>query len=92
MAADYPDIDIAPYIDHSLLVPTATPDMVEQWCEEADKFHFATVCIYPAYVRRAVELLHNKKPKVCTVIGFPTGATTSSVTKRKRLQIMVRQS
>ncbi|MBW4511154.1 MAG: deoxyribose-phosphate aldolase [Scytonematopsis contorta HA4267-MV1] len=79
MAADYPDIDIAPYIDHTLLVPTATPDMVDQWCEEADKFHFATVCIYPAYVRRAVELLHNKKPKVCTVIGFPTGATTSPV-------------
>jgi deoxyribose-phosphate aldolase len=79
MAADYPDIDIAPYIDHSLLVPTATPDMVDQWCEEADKFHFATVCIYPVHVRRAVELLHNKKPKVCTVIGFPTGATTSSV-------------
>jgi deoxyribose-phosphate aldolase len=79
MAANHPDIDIAPYIDHSLLLPTATPDMVEQWCEEADRYHFATVCIYPSYVRRAVELLHNKKPKVCTVIGFPTGATTSAV-------------
>jgi deoxyribose-phosphate aldolase len=78
MAADYPDIDIAPYIDHALLIPTATPQQVEQWCEEADKFHFAAVCLYPTYVRRAAELLHGKQPKVCTVIGFPTGANTSA--------------
>ncbi|RCJ37884.1 deoxyribose-phosphate aldolase [Nostoc minutum NIES-26] len=79
MAADYPDIDIAPFIDHALLTPTATPEQVEQWCEEADKYHFAAVCLYPAYVKQAAELLHGKNPKVCTVIGFPTGATTSAV-------------
>lgn len=79
MAADYPDIDIAPFIDHALLNPTATPDQVEQWCEEADRFHFAAVCVYPAYVRTAAELLQGKQPKVCTVIGFPTGAMTSKV-------------
>lgn len=79
MAADYPDIDIAPLIDHSLLTPTATPEQVEQWCNEADRFQFAAVCIYPAYVRQAYELLRGKNPKVCTVIGFPTGATTSAV-------------
>lgn len=79
MAADYPDIDIAPYIDHTLLWPTATPEKIEQWCEEADRYHFAAVCIYPVSVRRAVELLHGKNPKVCTVIGFPTGGTTSAV-------------
>ncbi|NJL09331.1 MAG: deoxyribose-phosphate aldolase [Calothrix sp. SM1_7_51] len=79
MAADYPDIDIAPYIDHTLLWATATPDKIEQWCEEADRYHFAAVCVYPTSVRRAVELLHGKNPKVCTVIGFPTGATTSAV-------------
>jgi deoxyribose-phosphate aldolase len=73
---DYSDIDIAPFIDHSLLVPTATPDMVTQWCEEADRYRFASVCVYPTYVRLAKELLHNKKPLVCTVIGFPTGAMT----------------
>lgn len=78
MAADYPDIDIALFIDHSLLIPTATPQQVEQWCEEADRFHFAAVCVYPAYVRQAAELLHGKQPKVCTVIGFPSGATTSA--------------
>jgi deoxyribose-phosphate aldolase len=79
MAADYPDIDIAPFIDHALLSPTATPEQVERWCGEADRFGFAAVCVYPAYVRQAAELLHGKKPKVCTVIGFPTGATTSTV-------------
>ncbi|MBD2212651.1 deoxyribose-phosphate aldolase [Calothrix sp. FACHB-156] len=79
MAADYPDIDIAPFIDHALLTPTATPEQVEQWCEEADRFNFAAVCLHPTYVKRAAELLHGKNPKVCTVIGFPTGATTSAV-------------
>ncbi|MGB3267561.1 MAG: deoxyribose-phosphate aldolase, partial [Microcoleus sp.] len=44
-----------------------------------ERFGFATVCVYPAYVRQAVQLLHGKKPKVCTVIGFPTGASTSTV-------------
>jgi deoxyribose-phosphate aldolase len=78
MVADYPDIDIAPYIDHSLLLATATSEHVKQWCEEADRFHFASVCVYPIYVRQAAELLHGKQPKVCTVIGFPTGATTSA--------------
>lgn len=75
---EYSDIDIAPFIDHSLLVPTATPDMVTQWCEQADRYGFASVCIYPTYVKLATELLHNKKPVVCTVIGFPTGAATKA--------------
>ena len=79
MAATGPDIDIAPLIDHSLLNPTATPEQVQQWCEQAERFHFATVCVYPSYVRLAVELLHGKAPKVCTVISFPSGATTSAV-------------
>jgi deoxyribose-phosphate aldolase len=74
----YPDIDVAPFIDHALLVPTATPEQVEQWCEEADRFNFAAVCLHPCYVKQAVNLLHNKRPRVCTVIGFPYGATTSA--------------
>lgn len=76
MATDYPDIDIAPLIDHALLDPAATPEQVEKWCQQADRFHFAAVCVYPIYVKRAAELLHGRAPKVCTVIGFPTGATT----------------
>ena len=73
------DLDIAPLIDHSLLSPTATPEQVERWCEEADRWNFATVCIAPCHVQRATEFLHGKRTKVCTVIGFPLGATTSAV-------------
>lgn len=69
-------IDLAAYIDHSLLLPTAMPNQVEHLCSEAERFGFAAVCVYPVHVRQAVELLHGRKPRVCTVIGFPTGATT----------------
>jgi deoxyribose-phosphate aldolase len=79
MAAAHPEIDIASFIDHALLNPTATSEHVEQWCEEADRFRFASVCVYPTHVRQATELLRNKHPQVCAVIGFPTGATTSAV-------------
>lgn len=75
---DYIDIDIAPLIDHALLSPTATPEQVEKYCREADQFGFATVCVYPVYVKLATEFLHNKSPKVCAVIGFPSGATTAT--------------
>ncbi len=73
------DIDLASFIDHALLNPTATPEQVEHWCDEAVKYDFPTVCVYPAYVQQASNLLHGKQMKVCTVIGFPTGATTSAV-------------
>lgn len=79
MTTDYPKIDIAPFIDHSLLLPTTTEPQVEKWCEDAYRFNFAAVCIHPSHVKQAAELLHNKKPQVCTVIGFPTGLTTSTV-------------
>ena len=78
MAVADSEIDIATYIDHALLNPTATPQQVEQCCIQAEQFHFPTVCVYPAAVRQATELLHGKKIQVCTVIGFPTGATTSA--------------
>jgi deoxyribose-phosphate aldolase len=79
MAVADSEIDIATYIDHALLSPTATPEQVEQCCNEADRFHFPTVCLYPCAVRQAAELLSGKKTKVCAVIGFPAGATTSAV-------------
>ncbi|MBW4664649.1 MAG: deoxyribose-phosphate aldolase [Chroococcus sp. CMT-3BRIN-NPC107] len=78
MAVDYSDIDIAPLIDHTLLNPLATPEQIEKLCQEADRYQFAAVCIYPCYVRLAAELLQRKNPKVCTVIGFPSGANTSN--------------
>ncbi|MEL4895921.1 deoxyribose-phosphate aldolase [Crocosphaera sp. Alani8] len=71
-------IDIATYIDHSLLNPTATPENIEQSCKEAQYFGFPVICVYPSAVSQAVKLVHDKKIAVCTVIGFPTGANTSS--------------
>jgi deoxyribose-phosphate aldolase len=73
------DIDLATYIDHTLLKPSAIAEEVKQICQEAWQYNFPAVCIYPAAVIQARELLHNKQPQVCTVIGFPTGAVTSAV-------------
>ncbi|MDJ1171796.1 deoxyribose-phosphate aldolase [Roseofilum sp. BLCC_M154] len=77
--SDYSDIDIADYIEHSLLHPTATPEQVQQWCEQAMAMKFPTVCVPPVYVRQTADILQGKSTKVCTVIGFPTGATTPGV-------------
>ena len=77
MIDSYSDIDLAEFIDHSLLTPIATDAQVMQWCGEAERFNFPTVCLYPSYVIQAVELLHGKRPKVCAVIGFPSGVTTA---------------
>lgn len=79
MTLEIADIDIADYIDHSLLNPSATIKDVEKFCNQAIQYNFPTVCVYPNAVRKAADLLHQKKVKVCTVIGFPTGATTSNV-------------
>jgi deoxyribose-phosphate aldolase len=73
------EIDIASYIDNSLLSPTVIAQEVEQYCQQANQFGFPTVCVYPSMVSQATELLQNKQPQVCTVVGFPTGATTSAV-------------
>ena len=67
---------MAKMIDHTLLKPEATYNEVERLCAEAKKYGFASVCINPAYVRLAARLLGESPVKVCTVIGFPLGATT----------------
>lgn len=74
-----PDKNIAGYIDHTLLKPDATPAEVITLCEEARKFNFASVCINPGYVPLAAELLKGSRVKVCTVVGFPLGSTTTEV-------------
>ena len=63
-------------VDHTLLKPDATWPQVRALCEEALRFHTASVCINPCYVRQAVDYLKGEVP-VCTVIGFPLGATTT---------------
>ncbi|OLP16091.1 deoxyribose-phosphate aldolase [Leptolyngbya sp. 'hensonii'] len=79
MVKTHSDIDLALFIEQALLNPFLTPEQLEQGCEEADRFHFATVCVYPSQVEQSAKLLHGRSVKVCTVIGFPSGATTPAV-------------
>lgn len=72
---------LAKYIDHTLLKPEATPDEIIQLCSEAKQYDFASVCINPCYVKLSADQLRGSSVKVCTVIGFPLGATTTE-TKR----------
>ncbi|ERT07505.1 deoxyribose-phosphate aldolase [Lyngbya aestuarii BL J] len=80
------DIDIATFIDHTLLNPMATPEQIQQCCDEALQYKFASVCVYPSSVRQVADRLHGKSPKVCTVIGFPSGASTSGVKLHESLE------
>src|SRR6266436_6228284 len=73
------DEGFAGLIDHTLLKPEASRDEIRKLCQEAAKFGFASVCINPWYVPLAAELLRGTKVKVCTVIGFPLGATLPQV-------------
>lgn len=68
--------DVAAMIDHTLLKPDATRDQIVKLCEEAKQYGFASVCVNPANVSLAASLLKGTPVKVCTVIGFPLGATT----------------
>lgn len=68
--------DLAALIDHTLLKPDATEKDVRKLCEEAKQYGFASVCVNPSWVPLCAELLAGTPVKVCTVIGFPLGATT----------------
>ncbi len=71
--------DIARMIDHTLLKPDASQAEIAQLCYEASTYHFASVCINPAHVKLAAQLLKDSDVKVCTVVGFPLGATPAVV-------------
>lgn len=71
--------DWASLIDHTLLKPDASEADIRKLCEEAAQFGFASVCVNPAWVRRAAGYLKGSGVPVCTVIGFPLGATLSDV-------------
>ncbi|MEO8167749.1 MAG: deoxyribose-phosphate aldolase, partial [bacterium] len=66
-------------IDHTMLKPEATISEIETLCAEARKYSFASVCINPGYVTLCAKLLRGSGVKVCTVIGFPLGSTTTAV-------------
>lgn len=73
------DAHLARMIDHTMLKPEATIEEIVKLCEEAAKYTFASVCVNPSYVSLCYGLLKNTPVKVCTVIGFPLGATTTAI-------------
>ncbi len=73
------NLQIARMIDHALLKPDATQKQIEKLCEEAKKFHFATVCVNPVNVSLAAKLLRGSDTGVDVAVGFPLGASTSMV-------------
>jgi len=70
---------LASMIDHTLLKPEATRAQVEQVCDEAKQHGFASVCVNPTHVRLCAQRLKGSPVKVCTVVGFPLGATLPEV-------------
>lgn len=66
-------MQIASYIDHTILKPTTILQDVQQYCTEALQYGFAAVCIPPPFVRNAKSLLKDSTVKVATVVGFPFG-------------------
>jgi len=70
---------VAGMIDHTLLKPDATRQEIEKLCREAAQFHFATVCVNPGWVALSAQLLRGSGVGVCSVVGFPLGATTADV-------------
>jgi deoxyribose-phosphate aldolase len=71
--------DWASLIDHTLLKPEAAEADIKKLCDEAAQFGFASVCVNPSWVKTAAEFLRGTGVPVCTVIGFPLGATLSDV-------------
>lgn len=70
--------EIMKYVDHTLLLQTATWDDIKRICDDALKYETASVCIPPSYVKQAAEYLGGRMA-VCTVIGFPNGYNTTAV-------------
>lgn len=66
------------YIDHTNLKPYAKLEDIKKLCDEAIKYHFASVCVSPIYVKHCKEILKNTPVNVCTVIGFPLGYNTTA--------------
>jgi deoxyribose-phosphate aldolase len=74
-----PSADLAALIDHTLLKPDASEAQIAQLCHEARTHNFAAVCVNPAHVRLCAQLLKGSAVRVCTVVGFPLGATPPEV-------------
>ncbi|WP_345165272.1 deoxyribose-phosphate aldolase [Nibribacter koreensis] len=70
---------LAPYIDHTVLRPDTTQQMVAQLCQEAADHQFAAVCVPPCFVRQAVDALQDTGVQIATVVGFPLGYQLAKV-------------
>ena len=68
--------DVLSKVDHTVLKQTTTWSDIQKLCDDAVKYHTASICIPPAYVKQAAEYLNGRLP-VCTVIGFPNGSNTT---------------
>jgi len=71
------DINLADYIDHTLLKPNSTEEMIDKLCEEAKKYNFCSVCVNTSYLKRVNEMLKDSNVKRCVVVGFPLGACST---------------
>lgn len=82
------DPQIARLIDHTLLKPEATAAEIEELCKQALQYQFASVCVNPFWVPKAAALLADSPVKVCTVVGFPLGATTTEAKRAETLSAL----
>jgi deoxyribose-phosphate aldolase len=72
-------MQLAAFIDHTALKAEITPAQIEKLCREAGEHHFASVCVNPVFVPMAARFLENTGVAVCTVVGFPLGATATPI-------------
>ncbi len=72
-------MDLAKYIDHTLLKPAATADDIDRLCDEAKQYGFIAVCVNPVWVKRAAANLRGTGVRVASVVGFPLGASTPEI-------------
>lgn len=81
-------MDLNKYIDHTLLKQDATKEQILELIAQAKQYNFASVCVNPTWVKLAREELRDSDVKVCTVIGFPLGATLSEVKAFETKQVV----
>lgn len=81
-------MNINKYIDHTALKPETTSKQIEKLCAEARDFDFFSVCVNSYYVKQAVSLLKNSSVQVCTVVGFPLGASTMETKRFEAMKAM----
>jgi deoxyribose-phosphate aldolase len=75
-------------IDHTLLKPEGTREQIEKLCREAARYEFASACVNPVWVALAAQLLRGTLVKVCAVVGFPLGATLTSMKRYEAAELL----